>query len=225
MRVGVLGTGQAGRAIAGKLRELGHDVVVGTRDPQELMERTEPDARGNDPFATWQAANTGVGIGTFEEAAAHGELLVNATNGAASLEALRSVGQENLAGKVLVDISNPVDYSQMPPTLFVSNTDSLAEQIQREFPDARVVKTLNTVTASVMVDPGSVGNGHHTAFVSGDDKFAKADVIALLSDGFGWKDVLDLGGIETARAAEMYVTLWAAVMMEIGPLFNVSVVR
>jgi predicted dinucleotide-binding enzyme len=224
MRAGVLGTGTVGRAIGAKLRELGHDVVIGTRDPAELMERTEPDARGNDPFAVWQQRHPDIGIATFREAAGHGELLVNATSGAGSLEALGSAGEEHLAGKVLIDIANPLDYSRgMPPTLFVSNTESLAERIQRAFPAARVVKTLNTVTAAVMVDPGSIANGHHTIFVSGDEKEAKQQVIDLLTD-FGWKDVLDLGDLSTARAAEAYVLLWVAVMMERGPLFNVSVV-
>jgi hypothetical protein len=113
----------------------------------------------------------------------------------------------------------------MPPSLFVSNTDSLAEQIQRAFPSARVVKTLNTVTAAVMVDPGSIANRHHTVFVSGDDADAKREVVELLTDGFGWKDVLDLGDLSTARAAEMYLPLWVAIMMERGPLFNVAVVQ
>lgn len=224
MRVGVLGTGMVGRAISGKLRELGHDVAVGTRDPGELMERTDPDARGNDPFAVWQAAHAEVRVATFRDAAAHGELLVNGTSGAASIDALTAAGDDHLAGKVLIDIANPLDYSNgMPPTLFVSNTDSLAERIQRAFPSARVVKTLNTVTAAVMVDPGSVADGHHTVFVSGDEKEAKQEVIGLLT-AFGWKDVLDLGPLATARAVEMYVPLWVAVMMERGPLFNVAVV-
>jgi predicted dinucleotide-binding enzyme len=226
MRVGVLGTGTVGRAIAAKLRELGHDVVVGTRDPVELMERTEPDARGNDPFAVWQEKHPDIGVATFRDAAAHGELLVNATAGAGSLDALGSAGEDNLDGKVLIDIANPLDFSQgMPPSLFVSNIDSLAEQIQRAFPAARVVKTLNTVTAAVMVDPGSIADGHHTVFVSGDDADAKREVIGLLTEGFGWKDVLDLGDLSTARAAEMYLPLWVAVMMERGPMFNVALVQ
>lgn len=150
---------------------------------------------------------------------------MNATSGAASIEALRSAGDENLAGKVLIDIANPLDFSRgMPPSLLVSNTDSLAEQIQREFPAARVVKTLNTVTAAVMVDPGSIANGHHTIFVSGDDDQAKREVIGLLT-AFGWKDVLDLGALSTARAAEMYLPLWVAIMMERGPMFNVALVQ
>jgi predicted dinucleotide-binding enzyme len=225
MRAGVLGTGTVGRAIGAKLRELGHDVVIGTRDPAELMERTEPDARGNDPFAVWQQRHQDIGIATFREAASHGELLVNATSGTGSLAALGSAGEEYLAGKVLIDIANPLDYSGgMPPSLFVSNTDSLAERIQREYPSARVVKTLNTVTAAVMVDPGSIANGHHTIFVSGDDDQAKQEVIGLLT-AFGWKDVLDLGPLSTARATEMYVPLWVAIMMERGPMFNVALVQ
>ena len=199
--------------------------MIGTRDPVELMERTEPDARGNDPFAVWQERHPDIGIATFHDAAEHGELLVNATAGDGSLEALRAAGDDSLAGKVLIDVANPLDYSRgMPPSLFVSNTDSLSEQIQRAFPAARVVKTLNTVTAAVMVDPGNIGNGHHTIFVSGDEKEAKREVIGLL-ETFGWKDVLDLGPLSTARAAEMYVPLWVAVMMERGPMFNVAVVQ
>jgi predicted dinucleotide-binding enzyme len=224
MRVGVLGTGMVGRAIAAKLFDLGHDVVVGTRDPSELLARTDPDARGNDPFAVWHERHPDVSIATFAEAAEHGELLVNATNGAATLDVLGSVGEERLAGKIVIDIANPLDFSQgMPPSLFVSNTDSLAERIQRAFPTTRVVKTLNTVTAAVMVDPGSIADGHHTVFVSGDEKEAKREVIALLG-AFGWKDVLDLGPLSTARAAEMYLPLWLAVMQRRGPMFNVAVV-
>ena len=154
MRVGVLGTGIVGRTIAGKLEELGHDVSIGTRDPAALAERTEPDYMGNPPFPVWQADHPNIGVATFEDVASRSELLVNATNGAGSLEALLAAGEHNLDGKVLIDISNPLDFSHgMPPSLFVSNTDSLAEQIQRAFPGAKVVKTLNTVAAPVMVDP------------------------------------------------------------------------
>src|SRR5215211_106171 len=181
MRAGVLGTGMVGRSIGGKLRELGHDVVIGTRDPVELMERTEPDARGNDPFAVWQQQHPDIGIATFRDAAAHGDLLVNATSGAGSLDALRSAGEETLAGKVLVDIANPLDFSRgMPPSLLVSNTDSLAEQIQRRFPELKVVKTLNTMNAYVMVDPAQLAGADHSVFVSGDDTDAKAQVTELL---------------------------------------------
>jgi 8-hydroxy-5-deazaflavin:NADPH oxidoreductase len=148
MRIGVLGTGVVGRTLAGKLAERGNDVVMGSRDPSALAGRTEPERMGNESFAEWHGKHPVVRLATFAESAAHGQMVVNATAGAASLEALRSAGEDNLAGKVLLDVSNPLDASQgFPPPLFVSNTDSLAERIQRAFPRARVVKSLNTVTA------------------------------------------------------------------------------
>ena len=227
MRVGVLGTGWVGRAIGGKLADLGHDVAIGTRDPASLMERTEPDQMGRPPFPVWHADHPQVGIGTFADVAGNADMVVNATQGAASLEALGSAGEANLDGKILIDISNPLDFSHgMPPSLFVCNTDSLGEQIQRAFPGAKVVKTLNTVTAMVMIEPRSIADGEHTIYVSGDDAGAKAEVTSLLQDGFGWKHVMDLGGIETARAVEMALPLWLAIVMKTNDnMFNFSVVR
>jgi 8-hydroxy-5-deazaflavin:NADPH oxidoreductase len=227
MRVAVLGTGMVGRAIAGKLSELGHEVVVGTRDPAGTLARQEPDFFGNPPFGAWQAEHPQVRLAGLADAAAHGELVVNATAGAAALEALRLAGEANLDGKVLVDVANPLDFSQgMPPSLSVVNTDCLGECIQREFPTARVVKTLNTVNASLMVDPGLVGGGDHTVFVSGNDAEAKALVTGLLTEGFGWRDVVDLGDITTARGPEMLMALWLRLMGSLQtPMFNVKVVR
>ena len=226
MRAGVLGTGIVGRTVAGKLAELGHDVSIGTRDPAALAERTEPDYMGNPPFPVWQADHPNIGVATFEEVAARSDVVVNATNGAGSLEALQAAGEHNLDGKILIDISNPLDFSHgMPPSLFVSNTDSLAEQIQRAFPGTKVVKTLNTVTAAVMVDPARVGGGEHTMFVSGDDVGAKTEVTNLLRD-FGWKHVMDLGGIQAARGMEMALPLWLAIVTATNdPMFNFSIVR
>jgi 8-hydroxy-5-deazaflavin:NADPH oxidoreductase len=227
MRVAVLGTGMVGRAIAGKLYELGHEVVVGTRDPAATLARQEPDFYGNPPFAAWQDAHPAVRLAGLADGAAHGELVVNATAGAAALEALRLAGEANLDGKVLVDVANPLDFSQgMPPSLSVVNTDCLGECIQREFPAARVVKTLNTVTASLMVDPGLVGGGDHTVFVSGNDPQAKALVTGLLTEGFGWRDVVDLGDITTARGPEMFMALWLRMMGSLQtPMLNIKVVR
>jgi predicted dinucleotide-binding enzyme len=146
--------------------------------------------------------------GTFADAASHGQMVFNCTSGSGSLEALRAAGAKNLQGKVLVDVANPLDFSPgMPPTLSVCNTDSLGEQIQKAFPDAKVVKTLNTVTAAVMVDPSLIP-GAHTMFVSGNDDAAKAEVVDLLKTGFGWNEVMDLGDITGARAQEMYLPLW-----------------
>jgi predicted dinucleotide-binding enzyme len=202
MRIGVLGTGVVGRTIAGKLRELGHEVLVGSRSP------------GEDAV-------------TFADAAAHGELIFNCTNGNASLDALRAAGEENLSGKVLVDASNALDTSQgMPPIPGVALSDSLGEQIQRAFPEAKVVKALNTVTAGVMVDPSRVP-GEHDLFMSGNDTDAKAQVAELLRS-FGWPEerIVDLGDITGARAQELYLALWLRLMGVVGgPTFNIHVAR
>ena len=226
MNIAVLGTGTVGRTLAGKLSELGHEVVVGTRDPEATLARAESDAMGNPPYSVWQADHPAVRLAPFAEAAASGELVVNATGGGGSLDALAQAGEQNLAGKVLLDVSNPLDFSQgFPPTLSVKDTDSLAEQIQRAFPEVRVVKALNTMTAAVMVDPGRVGGGDHSVFVSGNDPEAKQTVVSLLTD-FGHTDVIDLGDLSTARGAEMYLPLWLRVMGAVGtPFFNIKVVR
>jgi len=196
MNFGVLGTGIVGRTVASKLVELGHEVTMGSR------------AAGNESAVGW-AAETGERAhdGDFAAAASFGEVVVNATAGTASLEVLRAAGAESLAGKVVIDIANPLDFSKgMPPVLAVCNDDSLGERIQREFADARVVKTLNTVNAEVMVDPVLVG-GETDIFVCGDDEDAKAQVTGLLGD-FGWSSVVDLGDITAARGTEMYLALW-----------------
>jgi hypothetical protein len=200
--------------------------MVGTRDPEETTSRTEPDAYGNPPFGSWQEEHPEVKLGTFEEAAAHGEMVVNATAGGVSLEALELAGEGNLNGKVVMDVSNPLDFSQgMPPTLAVSNTDSLGEQIQRRFPGAKVVKTLNTMNAYLMVDPAQLAGADHTVFVSGDDAEAKQAVTELL-ESFGWTDVIDLGDITTARGTEMLLPVWLRLFGALQkPVFNFKIVR
>jgi len=225
MDIAVLGTGTVGRAIAGRLHEVGHSVVVGTRDPEATLARTEPDQMGNPPFSDWQSAHPGVELAAFADAAAGADLVVNASSGAATLDVLGLAGADNLADKVLVDIANPLDFSGgFPPTLLVKDTDSLGEQVQRTFPQAKVVKTLNTLTASLMVEPKSLG-ASSPVFVSGEDAAAKATVAELLQS-FGHDDVIDLGGIETARGTEMMLPLWLRVMGALGTAhFNVKVVR
>jgi predicted dinucleotide-binding enzyme len=204
MQVAVLGTGVVGRTLAGKLAELGHELRIGSRTADE--ER---------------------GCVAFADAAAFGEIVVNATAGTASLDALAAAGAENLAGKVLIDVANPLDVSGgMPPKPSVCNDDSLGERIQREFASARVVKALNTVNAEVMVDPGSVP-GEHVIFVCGDDAEAKALAIELLGE-LGWppERVLDLGDISAARGTEMYLPLWLRLMGALGtPSFNIAIAR
>ncbi len=217
MDIAVLGTGSAGRTIAARLNELGHHVVVGTRDPGATAGREE--------YAAWAAAEPGIELASYEDAAAGAELVFVVTSGLAALDVLDQAGSENLAGKVLVDVSNPLDFSQgFPPSLFVKDTDSLAEQLQRAHPQARVVKALNTMNASVMVRPDSLGEPS-SVFVSGDDTEAKAIVTGLL-ESFGHTDVIDLGDLTTARGAEMYLPLWLRLMGSLGTAsFNIKVVR
>ena len=197
MKIGILGTGIVGKTLGTKLAKLGHDVRMGSR------------AAGGEKAKAWvKETGSKSSEGTFADAAAHGEIVFNCTSGMASLEALKAAGAKNLQGKVLVDVSNPLDFSRgMPPTLSVCNTDSLGEQIQRAYPTAKVVKSLNTVTAAVMVEPSLIP-GVHTMFVSGNDAKAKAEVINLLKTGFGWKEVMDLGDITGARSQEMILPLW-----------------
>lgn len=225
MDIAVLGTGMVGRTIATRLHELGHSVVLGTRDPQATAARTEPDQMGNAPFSTWRSTHPGIELATFADAAAGAELVVNASSGGATVEVVRQAGTDNLNGKVLLDISNPLDFSAgFPPTLSVKDTDSLAEQVQRTFPGVKVVKALNTLTASLMVDPKALGQSS-TIFVSGDDARAKALVVELL-ESFGHDDVIDLGALETARGAEMFLPLWLRLMGALGTgQFNIKVVR
>ena len=199
MQVGILGAGPVGQTLATKLRELGHDVSIGTRTPRE-------------------------GAVSYSDAARDADLLINATGGTASLEALASAGAENLAGKVLIDVSNALDPSRgMPPRVAVANDDSVGEQIQRAYPDTRVVKALNTVNMQVMVDPAGVP-GDHVLFVAGDDEGAKSQVVELLGS-LGWpaERIVDLGDITGARAMEQYLVLWLRLLVRLGHgRFNIS---
>ena len=227
MKIGTLGSGAVARTLSAKLAELGHDVMLGTRDVAALMAREQPPMGQGEPFAAWSEQHSQIKVGTFAETAAHGELLINATAGTGSLEALARAGESNLQGKVLIDVSNPLDFSQgFPPSLTVANQDSLGEQIQRAFPQVRVVKALNTVTASVMVEPRRLADGDHHLLMCGNDAEAKAAVKDLLTEGFGWRHVVDLGGITAARAMEMYLPLWINLLGALGtPMFNVKIVR
>jgi len=200
VRIGILGTGVVGQTIGGKLVELGHDVKLGSRTAT------------NEKGAQWVAHHgSRASQGTFADAASFGEMVFNCTSGTVSLEALRSAGASNLAGKVLVDVSNPLDFSRgMPPTLSVCNSDSVGEQIQRAFPDAKVVKTLNTTNTAVMVNPAVVP-GDHDLFICGNDADAKAKVSGLLRS-FGWRTIIDLGDISASRGVEMILPLWLRLM-------------
>jgi len=227
MNIAILGTGMVGQTLAGKLAESGHTVVIGTRSVSETLARTVPGPFGNPPFKAWKEQHPAIALVTYAEAAVRGEILFNATSGGASIAALKAAGEANLAGKILVDVANPLDFSKgMPPSLTVCNTDSLAEQIQRSFPDVRVVKALNTVNALVMVNPAAVGGGDHFLPVCGNDAAAKATVTEFLKSNFGWKHIVDLGDITGARATEMMLPIWIRLMGVLKtPMFNFKVVQ
>jgi len=214
MKIGVLGTGMVGATIATKLIALGNEVMLGSRNPD------------NEKAVAWAQANgVKASQGSYAEAARFGEILFNCTQGTASIEALQSAGADNLNGKILIDVANPLDFSRgAPPTLSICNTDSLGELIQRTFPEAKVVKTLNTVNCEVMVNPALVP-GDHDIFVCANDADARARVAELLKQWFGWRSVIDLGDISAARATEQMMPIWLRLYGALGALhFNVRVV-
>lgn len=225
MNIAVFGTGVVGRTLAARLSDLGHAVTIGTRDPESTLARTEPDRMSGQSFAAWAQQHAGIGVATFAEAAADAEVILNATNGGASLDVLALAGAANLAGKVIVDIANPLDFSKgMPPTLFVKDTDSLGEQLQRAHPDARVVKALNTLNAGLMADPSALSDPG-TLFVAGNDADAKTVTTALLRE-LGHADIIDLGDITAARGTEMLLPIWLRLMGTLGTAtFNFKIVR
>lgn len=214
MRIGVLGTGMVGTGLADRFVELGHDVVMGAR------------TSGNERAAAWAGGHPQrAAAGTFADAAAHGEVVVNATAGAYSLDALRAAGSEHLAGKVLLDVANPIAAYGPPIGLDPVGDESLGERIQRAFPAARVVKGLNTVNVGVMVRPEQLPEPTDI-FLAGDDDAAKRTVRALLTE-MGWRPerVRDLGGISAARGLEMYLVLWQGIALSLGRFdLNVRVV-
>ena len=223
---GVLGTGTVGQALAGKLRELGNEVRMGTRDPDASRARTDPGWGGALPLGSWLERNPEIQLVSFRDAIAASDVLINATTGSASVDVFAMARDpKDLDGKIIVDIGNPLDFSSGDLDLTVGVTDSLGETIQRAFPTSRVVKTLNTVTSAVMVDPGIVGGGDHTMFVAGNDDAAKREVTALLRS-FGWLDIVDLGDITGARGMEAMLVLWLRGMQTLGgPMFNIKLVR
>jgi len=215
MKIAVFGTGIVGQTIGSKLVSLGYDVMIGTRDVKEARARNKDDMYGGPGFGIWVLSNDKIKLGTFAQAASFGELIVNATNGSGSIAALKSVSNKDLDGKIILDIANPLDSSTgMPPSLLpgLSNTNSLGEEIQRTFPNTKVVKSLNTITCGLMVNPGMIGGGDHINYICGNDQEAKRTVKGILTN-FGWKNecLLDLGDISNARGTEAVLPIWLRV--------------
>jgi 8-hydroxy-5-deazaflavin:NADPH oxidoreductase len=220
MRIGVLGTGTVARTLAGGFAARGDEIVLGTRDPSLTL--ADPDG----PVAALLRGSPAISLAGFSEAADATEMVVLAVGGGHALEVVGQAGDAALSGKVLIDVTNPLDFSRgFPPTLLVANTTSLGEQVQAAT-TARVVKALNTVAAEVMVDPGAVANGDHDLFLCGNDASAKQSVSELLAQRFGWRSIIDLGDVSMARGTEMYLALWVRLMAALGThRFNVRVVR
>lgn len=217
MKIAILGTGMVGATLGTKLVQLGHQIMMGSR------------TANSEAGQKWLRSVDGKAkIGTFADAAAFGEIVLDCTNGANSLTALRAAGEGNLRGKILIQVGNPLDFSKgMPPTLTVCNTDSLGEQTQREFPTVRVVKALNTVNCDIMIEPSRLP-GEHDLFICGNDAGAKNEVKKLLSEWFGWKpaNIIDMGDISNSRGTEMFLAMWIRLFGLFGsPHFNVKVVR
>jgi predicted dinucleotide-binding enzyme len=223
MRIGILGGGAVGQTLGEGFARLGHAVMLGIRAvTDETLDRPRNQAR---TLRDWKAA-TGAPVVTLREAAEGAEVVVNATNGGGSLAALDEAGGDALAGKPLIDVVNPLDYSRgMPPFLIpdLSGPTSLAERIQSAFPRARIAKAFNTVPAAVVVNSALVP-GEHDLFLCGDEG---AKGIALeRADGLGWRRFVDLGDIAGARVQEAFVLIWIRLWMVGGdPLLGYRILR
>ena len=223
MKIGIIGSGVVAQTLGAKLCELGHDVAIGTRDPQKLDDKKN----FTGSLREWLGKVGGKGkVVTFADAASSGELLINATSGTISVEALKLAGAGGVGAKILIDTANFLDHSQgMPPRALATQDNCLAEQIQAAFPNLKVVKCFNTIGAPVMVNPRAVKGGDHTIFLSGNDGGAKSVVSELLRS-FGWSDILDLGDVSSARGPEMYMAMWIRLWGATGTgMLNIKVVR
>jgi 8-hydroxy-5-deazaflavin:NADPH oxidoreductase len=215
MKIAILGTGNVGQTFATKFTALGHEVMMGTRNVADTLARKATDNYGSLPFGEWHSSNEKVQLGTFAEAVAYGQIVLNALQGAVTITAINSANAADFDGKILLDISNPLDFSKgFPPSLIpeLQNTNSLAEEIQKTLPNAKVVKSLSTMWSGLMVNPAMIGNGDHNAFIAGNDADAKTKVKEILAS-FGWiaSNILDLGDITKARGVEMYLPLWLSI--------------
>ncbi len=227
MKTGILGTGIVGRTLSKKLSDLGYEVTMGTRNIEDTLLRTENDSYGNPPVRVFLEENPEIQLADIPNTIKENRIIFNCTKGLAILEILNKVEDKHLNSRILVDVANPLDFtSGFPPTLSVSNTDSLGELIQRAYPELKVVKTLNTMNAGLMVDPSRV-EGDHNVFISGDHEEAKKEVMHILHS-FGWEDknILDLGDISTARGTEMLLPIWTRLYAKYHDVnFNFKIVR
>lgn len=225
MKVGIFGTGDVGKTLGAALVHRGHDVMLGTRDVAKKM--AEKASEDSISFHEWQSRNKKIRLGTFAEAGAHGEILMNATAGHGSLDALSRLKPAEINDKILIDVANALaPWGEGQVQMFVANSDSLAERIQRAHPGLRVVKALNTVTSHLMVNPAGLAGGAHDVFVAGNDPGSRDRVSRFLREEFGWKTVIDLGDLTAARALEMMIMVWIKLWEALGTAdFNFRIAR
>ena len=222
MKIAILGTGTVAQTFASKLSTLGHSLMLGTRLVSDTLNRKS--------FADWHHQNQHVNIGSFEEAAAYGECIINALQGHATLSVLKEISKISLDHKIMIDITNPLDFSHgFPPSLIegLHNTHSLGEAIQQLLPNTFVVKTLNTMWCGLMVNPQLINEGNHINYICGNDINAKESVLKILN-AFGWKNenILDLGDITNARGTESTLLLWTRIYATTkSGAFNMAIVK
>lgn len=235
MKIAILGTGAGARCHASALTALGHQVTVGTRDPEATLARTEPDMMGTPPYTQFQQEHPELTLATFADAAHAGEVVINGIDGSSAVAALSALPHEALAGKTLIDYAVPYLYQQdaehpwptpwgVMPRFSVCDTDSLAEQIQRALPATKVVKTFVTQEQQTVTNPSTVGGGEHTMFLAGDHTDAKRTARQLL-EAYGWRDIIDLGALPNARALEMYAHLHTSIGLALGTPVGVKITR
>jgi predicted dinucleotide-binding enzyme len=218
MKIGILGTGIVGTTIGSALIAKGHEVKMGSRDAL------------NEKASAWtKTSGNNASQGIFEEAAVFGDIIFNCTKGEHSLEVLKLAGEQNLSGKILIDVANPLDFSKgMPPTLTLCNDTSLGETLQAAFPSVMVVKTLNTLNCSLMVDANKLAGGDHNILVFGNDEDAKLQVKEFLHDNFNWvkENIIDLGDITNSRGTEQLLPIWIRLWAALGTAdFNFKIVK
>jgi predicted dinucleotide-binding enzyme len=225
MKIAVIGTGVVGQTHAEKLADLDHEVFMGTQNVKISLAKSEPDAMGRPPVSQWLKDHPNVKLVSYSRAAKNGEIIIEALNGNAAVEVLSKI-KSNLIGKLLIDISNPLDFSKGRLRLFVSNDSSLAEQIQKILPDTYIVKAFNTMTVQVQIEPLSVAGGDHHLFIAGNDKNAKKQVEKFAKEQYGWRNTLDLGDLGAARGMEMILPIWLDIMKAKGtPMFNFKIAQ
>lgn len=207
MKIGIFGTGSVGRALAEKLTSLENEVMIGTRNVDKTMAKTEPDILGTPPYKEWQTENQHIKLGTFAEVAAFGEVIILSTFGDATKSAIDLAGKEKFAGKTVIDMTNPLDVSSgIPPKFTGAIGNSLGEQIQRHIPEANVVKTFNSASVHIMIDPKRQ-EGEPTLFIAGNGSEAKK-IATEIAQSFGWTDIIDFGDISESFWLETLGMTW-----------------